>query len=229
VVGTDIERVTQGDGTFVIEGLAVGRYRVVTEHLGLASDTAMVDLRRGTVSLAVLTLETRPIALPSLDVEIERTYRNPRIAGFYQRMRRGLGEFITKDDLEYRDVIGNFRRIPSVSINPCVHPRTGLQMLDCWDIKMTRGAAISGALIGRSGCPPLIYLDGHLLSSAVQEQLRRDDKQVWSDGNAFSRLQTYPRDMIEGIEVYRNPAAAPAQYRTLGASCGVILVWTRGR
>jgi hypothetical protein len=223
VVGTDIDGVTQGDGTFVIEGLAVGRYRVVTEHLGMASDTAMVDLRGGAVSLAVLTLETRPIELPSLDVEIERTYRNPRIAGFHQRMRRGIGEFITAEDLEYTDVIGNFRRLPNVSVGQCVNPKTGLRVVGCWDLSIARGYSLR-----MEGCPPLIYLNGQLISAPDSEKFEREV--VGVQGNdAFTFLQSYPRHSIEGIEVYRNPAGAPGQYRMLGDACGIVLVWTGTR
>lgn len=50
------ERVTGSDGAFAITGLPRGRYRVVTEYLGLASDTADVDLRLGTGQVAVFTL-----------------------------------------------------------------------------------------------------------------------------------------------------------------------------
>ncbi|MFQ5680430.1 MAG: hypothetical protein ACE5HP_13350 [Gemmatimonadota bacterium] len=47
--------------------------------------------------------------------------------------------------------------------------------------------------------------------------------------NPFNVIQAYPRDFLEGIEVYRNPAMAPAQYRTVGDACGIVLVWTKGR
>lgn len=33
---------------------------------------------------------------------------------------------------------------------------------------------------------------------------------------------------VAAIEVYPRAAQAPAQYQALNASCGVILIWTKG-
>lgn len=217
-----MERVTGGDGAFVMAGLPRARYRVVTEHLGMTSDTAEVDLRPGSGQVAVFTLETRPIELPALHVEIERTLRSPRLAGFYGRMGRGLGDFITREDLEARDVIANFRRLPSVRIDQCVGP-AGIRAANCWNLKIARGYSMGVGGAGLSvSCPSLIYLDGHLLTSTPAPG-------EVAGNNAFTLLQTLPRHMLEGIEVYRSPTAAPAQYRMLGDGCGIVLVWTRGR
>lgn len=215
LLGRDEERVTGADGAFVIPDLPRGRHRVVTEHLGLASDTAEVDLRLGDVSMALFTLDTRPVELPTLEVEIERTVRSRRLAGFYERMDRGLGEFITREDLEAMDVISNFRRIPNVRIDQCVNPNTGLRKSNCWTLKIARGVSLD------TECPPLVYLNGHLLFNELEIP--------GGEENAFTILQSLPRNMLEGIEVYRSPGAAPAQYRMLGDACGIVLVWTRGR
>jgi len=213
LVGRDDERITGEHGTFVIPDLPRGRYRVVTERLGLASDTAEVDLRLGAGTMASLVLETEPVQLPTLEVEIQRTFRSQRLAGYYDRMNRGLGDFVTAEDLEVRDVISNFRRIPSVRIQQCVNS-LGMRTTNCWDLKIARG-------FGNRPCPPLVYIDGFLYSNV--EGLET------GGGNAFTLLQGLPRHRLEGIEMYRNPASAPAQYRMLGDACGIVLVWTRGR
>ena len=213
LVGRDDERITGEHGTFVIPDLPRGRYRVVTERLGLASDTAEVDLRLGAGTMASLVLETEPVQLPTLEVEIQRTFRSQRLAGYYDRLNRGLGDFVTAEDLEVRDVISNFRRIPSVRIQQCVNS-LGMRTTNCWDLKIARG-------FGNRPCPPLVYIDGFLYSNV--EGLET------GGGNAFTLLQGLPRHRLEGIEMYRNPASAPAQYRMLGDACGIVLVWTRGR
>ena len=220
LLGGDFERVTGEDGAFRMLGIPRGRYRMVTEHLGMASDTADIDLTEGSVQLALLTLDTRPVPLPTLEVEIDRTYASPRIAGFYQRMERGLGEFITRGDLEFRDVISNFRRIPNVRVDQCSHG-VGVRVSDCWDIEIARGV-FANVFSGGQRCRPLVYIDGHLLSGQLQ-----DMSGEFPGENPFSLLQRYPRDRIEGIEVYRSPAAAPGRYRMLGDACGIILAWTR--
>ncbi len=221
LLGTEFEQVTGEGGAFAMLGVPRGQYRMITEHLGMVSDTANVDLTEGSLHLALLTLDTRPVPLPALDVEIERAFANPRIAGFYRRMERGLGDFITRENLEARDVLSNFRRLPNVQIAQCASG--GVRVPDCWDIEIARGA-FADALRGGRRCRPLIYIDGHLLSGQAQ-----DASSEFPGENPFSQLQRYPRHGIEGIEVYRNPAAAPAQYRMLGDACGIVLVWTGRR
>ena len=63
---------------------------------------------------------------------------------------------------------------------------------------------------GRANCTPTAYVDG----------------QRMNDGLAgVDNLLTVRR--VGGIEVYGNPAEAPAQFRSMDGSCAVILVWTR--
>ncbi len=210
------EQVTGPDGAFVVADLPRGGYRVVTEHLGMASDTAEVDLRHGAGQVARFALETNAVELPTLEVEVTRGFRNPRLAGFYERKSRGVGHYIDREDLEEVDLIHNFRRrVPNIYIQECVAP-TGLRMSNCWNIDLRRGGTGAG-----EPCRPAIYLDGRPLTSAfggANDML-----------GSFSTIQNLPRDMLEGIEVYRNAGGAPPQYRTGSDGCGIVLVWTRGR
>lgn len=200
------EQLTGPDGAFFMEAVPLGRYRVVTEYLGMASDTVSVSLLGDVANLALFTLETRPIEVPALNVEVERTYWNPRIQSFYDRVDRGLGDFITREEMWVGDIISNLRRIPGVRVQQCVGGG-GFRDTGCYQIRIERGYGM------RASCPPHIYLDGHLMFGGGQ--------------GAFSRLQSLPRDRIEGIEVHRNPATAPGRYRMAGDACGIILVWTR--
>jgi hypothetical protein len=216
-VETDVERITGADGTFLFPPAAPGRYRLVTEHLGMASDTVDVDLTVGAVQLVVLTLETRPVELPALAVEVESTFRNPQLSGFFTRMERGLGDFITRRDLESGDVVSNFRRLPNIQLSQCMIGPSQ-RKTNCWELNLQHGPLNFRG----GGCPPLIYLDGHLITLITQPRPEVAD-------NAFSRIQNLPPDAIEGIEVHRNPATAPGEFRRLGDTCGIVLVWTRRR
>lgn len=33
---------------------------------------------------------------------------------------------------------------------------------------------------------------------------------------------------VEAVEVYRNAAETPIEFRTPGSDCGVVVIWTRG-
>ena len=62
-----------------------------------------------------------------------------------------------------------------------------------------------------TGCRPAVYLDG------VRFPLM---------GESIDHIVD-PMD-VEGIEVYTNAAEMPVEYQGPGASCGAILLWTRG-
>jgi hypothetical protein len=230
ILGAGIEQMTGDEGTFLMQGVPQGRHQVVTEYLGMASDTAEVDLTAGSVTLALFTMETRPVELPALDVEIERTFTNLQLAGFYTRRNRGLGEFISSEDLQFGDVITAFRKIPGVRLRNCPYTSTGgeqfrsdsvptvlLTQSDCWEIDLQRGIGGPRSLT----CPPVVYLDGNPISSSIEGMPEIPGE------NPFNRIASLPRHMIEGIEVHRNAATAPAMYRGFGSRCGVILVWTK--
>jgi hypothetical protein len=231
ILGSGIEQMTGADGTFLMQEVPRGRHQVVTEYLGMASDTAEVDLSSGTVTLALFTMETRPVELPALDVEIERTFTNLQLAGFYQRKERGLGEFIGSEDLQFGDIITAFRRIPGVRLRNCPFvtsfgsrrggsdsiPGIAMVQTDCWEIDIQRGIGGPRSL----SCPPVVYLDGNPISSSFEGMPEATGE------NPFNRIQSIPRHMIEGIEVHRNAATAPAMYRGFGSRCGIILVWTK--
>jgi hypothetical protein len=233
VLGTDIQQLTGSDGTFLIQGLPRGEHLLVTEYLGMASDTARVDLSQGGVTLALFTMETRPVELPALEVAIERTFGSLQIAGFHERRARGLGDFIGTEDLRFGDIISAFRRLPGIRLQNCSYasrfsqaqgsdsiPRINMVQTDCWEIKMQRGVAG----LRSNNCSPVVYLDGNPISSSFE-----GIPEIPTDG-PFNRIAAIPRDLIEGIEVHRNAATAPAMYRGFGSRCGVILVWTkRGR
>ncbi|MFQ5678900.1 MAG: carboxypeptidase regulatory-like domain-containing protein [Gemmatimonadota bacterium] len=205
LLGTDLTRVTGKDGTFVIPGLRPGRQRVVTDYLGMSSDTVTVDLTADPVISVSLRLQTRPVELPDLRVEVERTYRNPRVAEFYRRMDRGIGDFITHEQLERGDVVSAIRRLPSVRVQNCVVE--GLRDGSCWTLRLTRGTGI-----GQAECRVAIYVNGARVSE--------DD---------FTYIVRLPRDLIEGIEVYRGSVGQPAHYRGVDTGCGLVLVWLKGR
>jgi hypothetical protein len=248
LLGVNEERITGGDGTFLIADLPSGPHRIVTEHLGMSSDTAEVVLTTGTLSLALFTLETDPVQLPELNVQVDRTLRNLRLAGYYERLDLGLGDFITREDLERRDIITNLRRIPGVRVSQCIRtapdrladvaggagrdtggqqdPTTGdLEVLPGFG---TRVASCWDVEIGRLRlsqiCRPLVFLNGQPLSGFADETMIQ-----LTGENPMTMIAKMPRDMIEGIEVHRNAATAPPQYHGFGSACGVVLVWTRGR
>jgi hypothetical protein len=123
------------------------------------------------------------------------------LKGFYERMDRGNGDFITRRRIEemgvnrFTDIV---RMVPTVD----VVPRGGAQ----YTIR------IKGT--GRLGrdCPPLLYVDDVRWGT------------VDLDGEGPDR-ELLPSD-VEGIEIYR-PSAVPIEFQGFDTSCGVVVVWTK--
>ncbi len=206
-----IQSVTNAEGVFTIPEVPLGRHEVVAEYLGTTSGTVMVNLTGDVSNVALFTLQTNPVSVPELHVEVERTYWHPRIQGFHDRMERGLGEFITQEDIGFTDVVWAFRRIPGVRVNQCI-TGSGLRDTGCYNLSIVRGYGI-----GRGCSGPVVFLDGHQIAG-----------EGFIGGDVIGRLNAI-RYRLEGIEVYKSPAGAPGRFRRLGDACGIILAWTRAR
>jgi hypothetical protein len=209
--GLGIESISDANGVFSIPEVPLGRHQVVAEYLGMTSGTVTVDMTGDLYNVALFTLQTTPVTVQELHVEVERTYWHPRIQGFHDRMERGLGNYITQEDVAFTDVIWAFRRLPGVRVDQCV-TGSGLRDTGCYTLRITRGYGI-----GRGCSEPVAFLDGHQISG-----------QGIPGGDILGRLNAV-RHRLEGIEVYRNPAGAPGRFRRLGDACGIILAWTRAR
>ncbi|MFQ5680431.1 MAG: carboxypeptidase regulatory-like domain-containing protein, partial [Gemmatimonadota bacterium] len=157
--GLGVADVTDGHGRYRLPKLPAGRVRLAADYLGFSSDTVVVELKPAGGAYVTLALQTEPIPLPGLEVEVARPL-SPRLVGFYDRMHKGLGNFITKEDLERRDVVSNFRRIPNVRVDQCINPANGLRAGRCWNVQIARGYGLNPS----NQCKPVVYLDGHLLT-----------------------------------------------------------------
>lgn len=139
----------------------------------------------------------------SLDVSVRYRPVRGKLAGFYRRLHRGAGRYITREQIEDRDP---FR------LTDLVHLVPGFQTVEFGD-----GSGRRHARIGRS---------------QVLESLQRCSVQYWLDGTpipprtGFELDAVSPRD-VAGIEVYRGASETPARFQRQGAMCGVVVIWTR--
>lgn len=238
-----VSNVADRKGSFYLDRLPAGRYRLTARYLGFRSETVTVDLAAGATTVVDLSLETEPVELPGLVVRGQRMVHDMGLTGFYRRKARGLGRYLTAADLERRDLVSAFRLLPGVRVDQCVYrdesisPRIPITELDgqtrdvfeilppagggvrtgsCYRLNIRRGVGLTGL---SSDCEPEIWIDGHLVSASTPGP---------STTSAFERIRELPRHLIEGVEVYRNGTTAPARYRAFGG-CGVVLVWMQER
>lgn len=201
---------TDSAGSFMLARLDPGRHLLEVSHLGRRSKQVTVDLAAGQAVEVSLSVEIEPVELPGLEVSVERRV-DGKMAGFYRRMERGAGHFITSDELAKipgHRVSGAMRRVPNVNVRPCDQAGSGAPP-GCMRVSMRRKAP--SIRFSGQNCQPHYYLDG------ARIQLPRDEGGV----NALDLTQ------LEAVEVYRGPSEIPAQYGGSDAQCGVVLFWTR--
>jgi hypothetical protein len=131
-------------------------------------------------------------------VTVEASPAGGKMGPFNRRRRRGIGSFVTRDDIEKRhapSVSELLRTVPGIGV-------TQMMAGEPQPVRMQRSAnTVSG------DCAIKLYVDGH----------------PYPNGN----VDDFDPMSLEGIEVYRSAAEIPADFRTRDANCGVIALWTR--
>lgn len=195
VVGTAM---TDSTGRFQLRPGSAGSYLMRAAHPSYRStETRGVTLRAAeSISVEVRLSRT---AIP-IEPLVVRARTNARLAGFYERARRGgFGYFVTRQQIEERGAVHQttdiLRSIPSIDIVPV---KRGLSAPNVYLIR------------GRGGCQPAIFLDGIPVQQSV-------------DGGVDDFLKP---DMVEGIEVYTSSTAVPQEF-SRPTMCGAIAFWTR--
>jgi hypothetical protein len=189
---------TDRDGRAKLSVTAGGRLVVVSRQ-GYAYHRRAEDFMGGDTVRQEVALTPAPIELEGITVTTWG--RNMRLVrnGFYDRQRRGLGAFMTRQRL---DEIRPFRTADAFRY------MRGF---------MVRSAGARDVVVGTRGmgtCVPQVYIDGATMF-------------VRGGSDQSIALDMVRPDDIEAIEAYQGPGSIPAEYNMMGSSCGVILIWTR--
>jgi hypothetical protein len=169
------------------------------------------QLREITSGAATLEVALEPMAVAMAGVEAtgRRMPMSPPLQRFYNRLDRGHGSFVTREQIERRKprrLTDLFREIPGVRV---ANTSRG-------DRLVMTGATPAMYRVGprweAGDCPVQYYLDGVSYQpdfAGVPNDVRPDE--------------------VEGIEVYRRLSEVPVEYRRRGAECGVVLIWLKER
>lgn len=197
---------TDSAGAWAFAGLVPGLYRLRGTRLGFREAGGELEIAGDTLIEVRLRMAAEAVLLEPLTVvgRIEPEV-SPVLRGFYHRMRRGPGRFVTRAEIDDRRpsrVTDLLRTLPNVHV---AAPRPG-----------TGGGALSrGSAGGR--CSVVVYVDGMLLTRPGSG----------SRGSALSVDDYVQPSDVEGIEVYRGESDTPAEFLTRNAGCGTIVIWTR--
>lgn len=142
VTGSPMRGETDAEGVFILAKAAAGPMTVHVRRIGFTPDSQVVNILAGSNVDAEFRLRRLAVELTPV-VVLGRKELTGRMAGFYQRMSRGHGHFITREAVERRNpsnMTDLFRMIPGARVE-------------------TRGFNRQVRFRG-SRCAPLTWLDG---------------------------------------------------------------------
>lgn len=205
------EMLTDAAGAFVFEDVRPGPYRLRASRVGYRESAGALRLSADSVVELQLRMSVASVALQPVTV-VARSRRtvSPVLEGFYGRLGRGQGRFVTREEIEARGparVTDMLRNIPNLNGNA---GRGGVG-----GMTMSRGS--SG-----DRCPIVFFVDGTLVSQpSMGSPFRGGPRQDQAIDD-----YVHPSE-VEGIEIYRGESDTPAEFVTRWVGCGTIVIWTR--
>ncbi len=192
-------------GEFVLEASEPGQYFILAEAFSYHSvQDGPISLGPSDTVGVQFFIPPDPEVMDPLLVVATPTERRLRMAGFYRRMERQMGQFLTREEIEdtrAHDLSGVLAMVPGMVLRPARDGRLVAVFL--------RGQ-VPTSLSSGMRCYPAYYIDG----VRIQEGGSEIDHYV------------HPSN-IEAIEAYVSRGETPAQYRDIRNRCGTVLIWTR--
>lgn len=183
-------------GTFLFSDVEPGSYRIEIEHLSYGSVVDTVHLVAGRPLDIRFSLNPAPIRISGIEATAHSRNWLRGQADRRRRIQRGLGDYITADEIARRNeppLHMMLQAVAGVRVDWVSHPwgRTYYPLI-------------------RTCGVPTVYVDGARIGINPQDGMGIDD---------------FHTRNIELIEIYKGPSTAPVGYPARGG-CGVILIWT---
>ena len=218
IIVSNLRTTTDRQGHFRLDGIARNSELIRVRRLGFVEYVRNADFSGNDSLSAIFFLRRIPKKVDTVFVESTRVKTG--MEEFEYRKAHGFGTYIARAQLEKQEDRPLSEILGTVS---------GLNV-----IRLTGGAAAiatarkSAALTPRStGGDAVDRSRG--APAACYSQVFLDGVRVFAPGSGqplFDVNWLTPRG-IEGIEYYRSPAETPAQYSSIDAACGTLLIWTR--
>ncbi len=213
VIGTNINTRASFLGSFQLTNLPPGILRLAAERPGYRSVQRDILIQAGDSVVELppgfLTVQSIPTQLAPITVEAPAPTTRRDLSEFFSRRESSSGSFITRAEFEK---MGNVQKTTDIlSRMRGIYIRTGTGALE-YLITTRRGASRSGLRSNIAGdCFPIVYVDRLYVGTTANLNVNYQ----------------IPAENIEAIEVHPRAASLPPEFNRPGATCGVIVFWTR--
>jgi hypothetical protein len=197
-------------GGYRIDSVPPGPHLLRFRRLGLKPLTVPVLIKPNEITSVDAILEPMPQQLAAIVVQSSRGEMIRMPAGLADRMKHGLGHYITYDDIERQKPLRTSDLLSSIP---------GVQISGSGFAASTRGTTTLTDAVDAHGVHTVTY------SCAGGMAVYIDDVAVPSTDSTDSPLNLIPPSDIVGIEVYKSPIEASAALPV--PPCGAIFIWTR--
>jgi len=217
VLGDSIATTTDSAGRFVLRGVPSGGRVVLVRRIGYLPQYLSAVFRPGENREVTVVLSPGAYQLPDVDVSavpskpLEYAYTS-KYDEFFRRRRIGLGQYISREDIERRTVT-----------------QTPELLFGVRGLLVNPGAPdVRPSAIKVPGCHRIaVWVDGVELRPFTTGGFGRP---MVGDPNGADELTGEMLErilpiQIEMIEVYTRPSQMPAE--TVGTACAAIMIWTR--
>ena len=209
IAGTQLNVVTEPDGTFRLLGVPAGVHTIEVKLLGYSPLALPVEVLGGESLYMKLLLTANPVTLAAVEVRGD-SGMTPLMKGFMARKARGNGTFLDRDQIaamQPRSFTDVLRRVAGIQIHTGIERYGGGGV-----VEMGRN---SRGMLNRT-CPVVYYLNGSPFP-------------MTGDGQNGSINHFIAPEEVVGVEVYSGTAQIPQQFNSgmYNTRCGVVVIWTR--
>lgn len=197
-------------GSFEIPDVSPGPYRLRATRIGYRDAVGELVLTADSVVDVEIRMSAAAVVLEPVTVRSRSTRDvSPVLRGFYDRMERGAGRFITREEIEARHpvrITDMLRNLPNLRASP---PRMG-----------TSGQGFTQPS-NADRCTVVFFVDGMQINQPAMAGQRATPRHDLA-------IDDYVQpEEVEGIEVYRGESDTPAEFGTRWVQCGTVVIWTR--
>lgn len=213
----ELQRAATSDahGAFRFAGVPAGRWVLEIRRIGFTQLDTVVRVPDQSAATFTFVLNVAPRSLDTVSVHA-RLPSSATISEFERRRTHETGHFITReqlramDDRNFVDVLR--ARMPGILF---LRSPTGV-----WAYSPSQQAP--QALYSGRGkpCYTQIVVDGVMVYSPTDRL---------GPGVDPPDISEYLTPALDAVEYYSSPSRTPPEFRTSGAQCGTLALWTRRR